>query len=113
MAAAVRSIYNAMTSCLYPDVTAFTEEYRRWRIEVYDIETIFGKVTYAMRHGDSPKTIEANVVIPSRIQPQRVLLFVRSPFERSIKSVRINGADWCQWDGDREAVTVVVQRRSE
>jgi hypothetical protein len=154
--AAIRSTYNAMTSCLYPDVTAFTEEYRRWRvgsgpmykipdearfvnrvcdmlamevgdelwlaagtprrwlepgrrIEVYDIETTFGKVAYGIRHGDAPETIEANVVIPSRIQPQRVLLFVRSPFERPIKSVRINGADWHQWDGDREAVALPTQ----
>jgi len=154
--AAVRSIYNAMTSCLYPDVTAFTEEYRRWRvgsgpmykipdearfvnrvcdmlamevgdelwlaagtprrwlepgrrIEVYDIETAFGKVAYVMRHGDTPETIEANVVVPSRIRPQKVLLFVRSPFERPIKSVRINGADWRQWDNGREAVILPVR----
>jgi hypothetical protein len=29
--AAIRGIYNAMVSCLYPDVNAFTEEYRMWR----------------------------------------------------------------------------------
>jgi hypothetical protein len=153
--AAVRSIYNAMTSCLYPDVTAFTEEYRRWRvgsgpmykipdearfvnrvcdmlamevgdelwlaagtprrwlepgrrIEVHDIETAFGKIAYAMHHGDAPGTIEANLVISDRIR-QKVLLFVRSPFERPIKSVRINGEDWRQWDSDREAVALPVR----
>jgi hypothetical protein len=30
--AGLRNIYNAMTSCMYPDVTAFTEEYRRWGV---------------------------------------------------------------------------------
>ena len=30
--AAIRSIYNSMVSCLYPDVNAFTEEYRRWSV---------------------------------------------------------------------------------
>ena len=30
--AAIRSIYNSMVSCFYPDVNAFTEEYRRWSI---------------------------------------------------------------------------------
>jgi hypothetical protein len=30
--AALRSIYNSMVSCLYPDVNAFTEEYRRWTV---------------------------------------------------------------------------------
>jgi hypothetical protein len=29
--AAIRSAYNAFVSCLYPDVNAFTEEYREWR----------------------------------------------------------------------------------
>ena len=151
--AAVRSIYNAMTSCLYPDVSAFTEEYRRWRvgsgpmykipdearfvnrvcdllamevgdelwlapgtprrwlepgrrIEVYGIETAFGKVAYTMHHGDVPGTIEADITIPDRMRPKKVLLFVRSPFERPIKSVKIDGQDWRQWDNDREAVVL-------
>ena len=30
--AAIRSIYNSMVSCLYRDVNAFTEEYRRWGV---------------------------------------------------------------------------------
>jgi len=30
--AAIRNIYNAMVSCLYRDVNAFTEEYRRWGV---------------------------------------------------------------------------------
>ncbi len=149
--AAIRNIYNAMTSCLYPDVTAFTEEYRRWRvgsgpmykipdearfvnrvcdmlalevgnelwlasgaprrwlepgrkIEVYDIRTIFGRVAYTMRHGSRANTIEATVKLPDRILPERTLLFVRSPFAKPIKSVRINGRDWDQWDSDREVV---------
>jgi len=151
--AAIRNIYNAMTSCLYPDVTAFTEEYRRWgvgsgpmykipdearfvnrvcdmlamevgdelwlaagtprrwlepgrEIRVYNIETIFGKVAYTIRHGDNPGTIEASITLPDRIQPRRVLLFVRSPLEKPIKSVRINGQDWRQWDDNREAVVL-------
>ncbi len=147
--AAIRSIYNAMTSCLYPDVTAFTEEYRRWRvgsgpmykipdearfvnrvcdmlamdvgdelwlapgtprrwlepgrrIEVYGIDTAFGKVAYEMYHGDKPNTIEANVAVPE--SQQMALLFVRSPFERPIKSVKVDGLDWQNWDSDREVV---------
>jgi len=151
--AAIRSIYNAMTSCLYPDVSAFTEEYRRWRvgsgpmykipdgarfvnrvcdllamevgdelwlaagtprrwlepgrrIEVYGIETAFGKVAYTMRHGDASGTVEADITMPDWMRPKRVLLFVRSPFERPIKSVRIDGQDWRQWDNDREAVVL-------
>jgi hypothetical protein len=156
VSAAIRSLYNAMTSCLYPDVTAFTEEYRRWRvgsgpmykipdearfvnrvcdmlalevgdelwlapgtprrwlepgrrIEVYDIETAFGKVAYTMRHGDAPNTVEAGVRIPDRVRPQKVLLFVRSPFRRPIKSIRINDEDWRQWNHEREAVILPMR----
>jgi hypothetical protein len=154
--AAIRSIYNAMTACLYPDVSAFTEEYRRWRvgsgpmykipdearfvnrvcdmlalevgdelwlapgtprrwlepgrrIEVYDIETAFGKVAYTMRCAAAPDTVEACVTIPDRTRPQKVLLFVRSPFDKPITSVRIDGADWSQWDREREAVVLPVR----
>jgi hypothetical protein len=153
--AAIRSLYNAMTSCLYPDVTAFTEEYRRWRvgsgpmykipdesrfvnrvcdllamdvgdelwlasgtprrwlepgrrIKVYGIETAFGRVTYEMRHGDRPGTIEADITIPDRAAPRQVLLFVRSPFGKPIKSVEIDGHDWQHWDNDKEAVVLPV-----
>jgi hypothetical protein len=28
--AAIRNIYNSMVSCLYPDISAFTEEYHKW-----------------------------------------------------------------------------------
>jgi hypothetical protein len=154
--AAIRSIYNAMTSCLYPDVTAFTEEYRRWRvgsgpmykipdearfvnrvcdmlalevgeelwlapgtprrwlepgrrIEVYGIETVFGKVAYAMHHGAAPDTVEANVTLPNRMPPQKVLLFVRSPFDKAIRSVQIDGENWRQWDSEKEAVILPVR----
>jgi len=149
--AAIRNIYNAMTSCLYPDVTAFTEEYRRWgigsgpmykipdearfvnrvcdmlaievgnelwlaagtprqwlepgrKVEVYGIETMFGKVAYVMGHGDKANTIEAKIKLPTRRRPEKVVLFVRDPFERSIKSVEVNGRNWQEWDDQREAV---------
>lgn len=87
---------------------------RRWlepgrQIQVYGIETTFGKVAYTMRHGDAPRTIEANVVVPGRTQPRNILLFVRSPFERPVKSVTINGADWRRWDSEREAVVLPTQ----
>ena len=149
--AAIRNIYNAMTSCLYPDVMAFTEEYRRWgvgsgpmckipdearfvnrvcdmlalevgeelwlgagiprrwlepgrKIEVYGIETMFGKVAYTMRHGDKANTIEVKIEVPSRKKPKRIVLFVRDPFDRYIKGVKINGRDWQKWDDQREAI---------
>ena len=149
--AAIRNIYNAMTSCLYPDVTAFTEEYRRWRvgsgpmykipdesrfvnricdmlalevgdelwlaagtprrwlepgrkIEVYNIETVFGKVAYVLHHGNKPFTIDAVIKLPTYNRPDKVLLFVRSPFQKPIKTVKVNGKDWSNWDDTREAV---------
>jgi hypothetical protein len=87
---------------------------RRWlepgrRIEVYGIETVFGKVVYEMHHGDKPGTIEANVMIPDRVVPRQVLLFVHSPFDKPIRSVAINGEDWRQWNSDREQVILPVR----
>lgn len=154
--AAVRSLYNAMASCLYRDVNAFTEEYRRWGIgsgpmykipdesrfvnrvcdllvmesgnelwiapgtprrwlepgniiKLNNAETIFGSVCYEMHQGIAPQTIEATINLPQKYAPQRVLLFVRAPFDKRIKSVQVNGKEWDDWDQAREAVTLPAE----
>ncbi len=51
--AAIRSIYNSMVSCLYRDVNAFTEEYRRWGVgsgPMYKIPDEARFVEQGMRH---------------------------------------------------------------
>jgi hypothetical protein len=157
--AAIRSIYNSMVSCLYRDVNAFTEEYRRWGvgsgpmykipdearfvnrvcdmliieagnelwlapgtpgywlepgkiIKLYKAATIFGNVSYELKSGTRPNTIEASIDLPENIPAGKAKLFVRAPFEKPIKSVLINGKEWNDWDSNKEAITLPTQRKT-
>jgi hypothetical protein len=157
--AAIRSIFNSMVSCLYRDVNAFTEEYRRWEVgsgPMYKIPdearfanrvcdllvleagkelwiapgtprywlepgkdiglnkaaTIFGDVSYQMRSGIKPNTIEANINLPSNCTADKVKLFVRAPFNRPIKSVLVNGKEWNDWDKNKESVTLPITEKT-
>jgi hypothetical protein len=151
--AAIRSIYNSMVACLYRDVNAFTEEYRRWgvgsgpmykipdearfvnrvcdmlvmeagnelwlapgtpkywlepgkTIKLYNAATIFGNVSYELRSGKRPNTIEGNISLPENISSDKVTLFVHSPFEKPIKSVLVNGKEWNNWDRNKESIVL-------
>jgi hypothetical protein len=156
--AAIRSIYNSMVSCLYRDVNAFTEEYRRWGvgsgpmykipdeakfvnrvcdmlvmdagdelwlapgtpkywlepgkiIKLYNAATIFGNISYELRNGNSPNTIEGSINLPENISADHVILFVHSPFEKPIKSVLVNGKEWKNWDRNKESIVLPKQSK--
>lgn len=149
--AAIRNIYNSMVSCLYPDVNAFTEEYRRWEvgsgpmykipdeakfesrvcdllvleagkdlwlapgtprywlepgkeIRVYKAATIYGDVSYTLKCGDKPNTIEANIYLPENCSADNIKLFVRSLFNLPVKSVLLNGEIWKNWNAAKESI---------
>jgi hypothetical protein len=158
--AAIRSIYNSMVSCLYPDVNAFTEEYRRWGvgsgpmykipdearfvsricdmlvletgdelwlaagtpkywlepgkiIKLYNAATAFGNISYELKGGIRPNTIEATINLPENIVPDsKVKLFVRAPFEKPIKSVLVNGQKWNNWDPGKDSIVLPTQDKT-
>jgi hypothetical protein len=154
--AAIRSIYNSMASCFYPDVNAFTEEYRRWSIgsgpmykipdearfvnrvcdmlifevddelwlapgtpknwlepgkiiHLFNTATVYGNISYELKCGKKPYTVEANIDIPENIPEGKIKLFVNTPFEKPIKSVIINGNDWKKYDQGKNVVILPVQ----
>jgi hypothetical protein len=74
------------------------------KIELYKAATTFGNVSYELRNGSVPNTIEASVNLPLDVIPEKILLFVRAPFDMPIKSVKINGKYWEKFDQEREAV---------
>ena len=81
---------------------------RRWlesreAIRVNGVMTMFGPVTYTMRAGREPGTIEAAVELPKRNPPASAWLVVRTP-SRRIASVTINGRPWTRIDTAKEAV---------
>ncbi len=75
-------------------------------IRLYQTATVFGKVSFELKCGARPHTIEATIDIPANIPDGKVKLFVRSPFERPIKKVLVNGNIWNNWDPDKEAIVL-------
>ncbi len=158
--AAIRSIYNNMVSCLFPDVNVLSEEYYEWgigsgrlykvadeaclgnrvidmlelevgnelwlnpgtprywiepgnAIRLYQAATTYGKISYEIKNGSEPNSIEANIDLSSlSFDPVKILLFVRAPFEKPMKSVTINGIEWEKWDIDKESIVLPNEKKN-
>lgn len=83
---------------------------RRWleagqNIEVKSARTEYGKVSYLLRPGKLAETIEADIQLPAATC-SKIFLFVRSPFQKPIRQVTINGQDWKEWDAEKESVVI-------
>jgi hypothetical protein len=81
---------------------------RRWiesspGIQVDRIATHFGPVSYSMKPGTEPGTVDASVQLPVRNPASKVWLVVRMPQGR-IHSVTIGGKPWTKINHDREAI---------
>ena len=63
-------------------------------------------ISYEIKNGTKPNTIEAKINLPVSVSPEKVLLFIRVPFEKPIKSVEINGKDWENYDQEKEAIVL-------
>ena len=77
-------------------------------IRLYRISTIYGNVSYELKCGTIPNTVEAKITLPEGIPEEKAKLFVRSPFEKPIKSVMVNGEIWNKWNQDKEIVILPV-----
>lgn len=156
--AAIRNIYNSMVSCLYPDINAFTEEYRKWGvgsghmyktpdearfvsritdllameagdelwlasgtprywldpgkvIRLYHASTIYGKVSYELKAGKRPNTVEAVINLPRNIPKNKVKLFIRAPFDKKLQQVYINKKLWENWDSEQEYIILPASKK--
>lgn len=73
-------------------------------IRLYHASTVYGKVSYELKSGIRPNTVEAIINLPENIPDKKTILFVRSPFGKRIQSVMINGKEWKSFDAKRECV---------
>jgi hypothetical protein len=83
---------------------------RRWleagqNIELNRAWTEYGEVSYSLRPGKLAETIEADIQLPAAACP-KILLFVRSPFQKPIRNVTINGQEWKEWDAEKESIVI-------
>ena len=83
---------------------------RRWleagqNIELKGAHTEYGELSYTLRPGKESETIVADIQLPANAC-SRVLLFVRSPYQKPISKVMINGKDWNQWNAKEESIVI-------
>jgi hypothetical protein len=74
------------------------------RISVRNAPTYFGTVAYEIVSDVDHGRIAATVELPSRKPPRTVLLRLRHPHARPIRSATLNGQDWREFDADKEAI---------
>jgi hypothetical protein len=75
------------------------------KVELMNAHTEYGEVSYSLRPGKLAETIEADIQLPEGTC-SKVFLFVRSPFQKPIRQVTINGQNWKEWDADKEFVVI-------
>ena len=83
---------------------------RRWleagqTIELNKAKTSYGEVSYRLKYGKDTETIEADIKM-AVTDCSKILLFVRSPFQKPILSVTLNGQEWKDWDRESESITI-------
>jgi len=83
---------------------------RRWLeagqiIELKGGMTEFGEISYSLRPGKLPETIEADIHLPAETC-SKLVLFVRSPMQKPIRKVLVNGQEWKDWDPGKESVNI-------
>jgi len=76
------------------------------RITVKDAPTWFGKVSFEVESQAESGTIRASVQLQSREPLNTILLRLRHPDSRPLRSVTMNGAEWKDFDSSREWVRI-------
>ena len=84
---------------------------RRWlkdgrRIEVRRAPTRFGELSMTVNSKAGSGQIEAEVETPGRIRPAALLVRFRHPSGARMRSVRVNGRRWTDFDAAREWVRI-------
>lgn len=76
---------------------------RRWladgqAIEVRNLQTEFGPITFSVRSKLTENLIEADVEPPSRTVANKLRVRLRVPVGRALRSVTVNGEQWTEFD---------------
>lgn len=84
---------------------------RRWlkdgeRIEVKNLQTDFGPVSFSVCSNLASNSIEARVTAPNRHPARRIKVRFRVPGAPKMQSVTVNGATWHDFEADKEWVTI-------
>jgi hypothetical protein len=93
---------------------------RKWledgkKIEVERAPTYFGNLTYTIESRAAARRISAAVELEARRAPQTLLVRLRHPESKPIRSVTVNGQNWSEFDREKEWVRLTnpTQKRYE
>ncbi|MHB1459029.1 MAG: hypothetical protein ACYC0V_19135, partial [Armatimonadota bacterium] len=76
------------------------------KISVKNAPTHFGMTSYEITSDVEHNTIKAQVQMPDRTQPATMLLRLRHPSAKPIKSVTVNGVNWTAFDKNKETIQI-------
>ena len=84
---------------------------RKWledskKIKVEQAPTHFGELTYTIQSQAAAGRITARVELAARRAPQTLLLRLRHPDSKPIRSVTVNGRNWADFDREKEWVRI-------
>ena len=79
------------------------------RIAVKSAPTCFGVTAYEIVSDVDHGSIKGTIHVPDRVQPKAVLLRLRHPQAKPIRTVTVNGAAWADFDKDKEVVRLKGQ----
>jgi hypothetical protein len=66
----------------------------------------FGRVDYKITSHAKDGYIEAEVTPPTRSKPDSIVVRLRHPQEKKMKSVTVNGKEYKDFNAEREIVTI-------
>ncbi|MFT3748956.1 MAG: hypothetical protein QM768_11590 [Agriterribacter sp.] len=82
------------------------------RIELINAFTEFGQLNYVINPGKEIETVEANVDL-TKVNCPLIKLFIRTPFQKPIKSVTLNGETWNNWNAAKESIIIPAGQKNE
>ncbi|MBN2507058.1 MAG: NPCBM/NEW2 domain-containing protein [Verrucomicrobia bacterium] len=75
-------------------------------LDVRNAPTAFGPVSYRLASRDGARTVQAEIVPPTRTPPARVVLRLRPPAGRTLRSVEVNGRPHREFDPREHTITL-------
>jgi hypothetical protein len=89
---------------------------RKWledgkRIDVENAPTYFGKVSFQIESHASSGRISAKVALGNQSGLETLLVRLRHPEARQIRSVTVNGADWTDVDKEKELIRITLPKQ--
>ena len=76
------------------------------KIDIRDMPTTFGSISFEITSNVEKGVIKAVITPPTRSKPSTIIIRLRHPLQKTIKSVLVNGASHDDFDPEREIIKI-------